>query len=336
MVLASFVLLGSVRAETVILHLRNGDRIAGTITSEDTNQVIVSTVWTKSLAIPLSAIERREKSPAESNESAAPATAIKTQQVTAAPRPAQTNVAAAATPALSEAKPPPPPQTKPPKHWKADVRIGMDLVEGTKDRQLYYGRAKVTYEKPYAKNPRQFFRNFFEYNAEYGMTDGELSANRMNGSSKTDFDLGKQFFGYNLGGAGYDVVRKIDLQYELGPGLGYHVITRTNLVLDTEIGLNYQVQERSKNPETRSFYLRFADTFTWRIGKKLTMTEKFEFFPNAEVWDQFRARFECTLSYWLLQYLSFNLTVLDTYDTQPARNVTPNEFQIRSSIGFVF
>jgi hypothetical protein len=324
-VLAFFLLPGPVRAETVIFHLRNGDRIAGTIASEDTIQVIVSTVWTKSLAIPLSAIERREKVSEESGNSAVPAAAVKPQPVT----PVQTNVLAAAKPAAT-------PVPKPPKHWKADVRIGMDMIEGTKDRQLFYGRAKVTYEKPYATNPRQFFRNILDYNAQYGETDGTLSANQMYGSSKTDFDLGRQFFAYNLGGAGYDVIRKIDMQFELGPGLGYHLITRTNFVLDTETGLNYQVQERSNNTETRNVYLRLAENLTWRIGKKLTATEKFEFFPNAGDLNQFRWRFECTLSYWLLQYLSFNLTVLDLYDTQPARGVTPNEFQIRSSLGFVF
>jgi hypothetical protein len=102
------------------------------------------------------------------------------------------------------------------------------------------------------------------------------------------------------------------------------------------MGMNYQVQERLDNTETKNFFLRVAEDFTWKLGKKLTMTEKFEFFPNADDFSQYRARFECTLSYGLLQYLTLNLTVLDLYDTQPARNVSKNELQIRSSLGFVF
>src|SRR4051812_43644314 len=59
---AAFTMVNAAPAQNVILHLRNGDRIAGTIISENTNQVTVSTVWIKELSIPLAQIERRELS----------------------------------------------------------------------------------------------------------------------------------------------------------------------------------------------------------------------------------------------------------------------------------
>src|SRR5947208_10801232 len=51
------------QGQTIILHLRNGDRLAGTIVSEDTNRVILTTTWIKELAVPLSEIASREKPP---------------------------------------------------------------------------------------------------------------------------------------------------------------------------------------------------------------------------------------------------------------------------------
>src|SRR5690349_1130643 len=47
-------------ADTVTLILRNGDRITGTLTSEDTNRVVLSTPWIKELAIPAGQISKRE------------------------------------------------------------------------------------------------------------------------------------------------------------------------------------------------------------------------------------------------------------------------------------
>ena len=336
MVLFFLLPLEAVWAETVILHLRNGDRIAGTILSEDTNRVIISTVWIKELTVPSAVIERREKVPLEADQTAAPAPVGGRQKAKPVPQAVQTNIVVAAKPAAAVAAPAGAPKPKPPKHWKADVRVGLDLVYGAKDRENYYGRIKLTYEKPYTRNPREFFRHIFDYSVDYGRTDDTLSANRMNGSSKTDLDVGKHLFVYNLAGAGYDEIRKIDLQYEVGPGLGYHVFMLTNFVLNAEAGLNYQVQERSDNTETKNFYYRLAEDVTWRIGKKVTATEKFEFFPTAEDLSQFRTRFESSLSYWLLQNLSLNLTALDLYDTQPARDVSRNELQIRSSLGVIF
>ena len=68
----------------------------------------------------------------------------------------------------------------------------------------------------------------------------------------------------------------------------------------------------------------------------MTVVEKFEFLPQAETLGKFRFRLETTASYALLQNLSLNLSVINTYDTQHAINVHPNDLQIRSSIGIKF
>src|SRR5439155_3233060 len=47
-------------AETVTFVLRNGDRITGTLTSENTNRVVLSTPWIKELTIPTGQISKRE------------------------------------------------------------------------------------------------------------------------------------------------------------------------------------------------------------------------------------------------------------------------------------
>src|SRR5262249_16130169 len=60
------------QAQTVILHLKNGDRIAGTIVSEDTNRVVIATTWIKELPVPLSEIASREKVAAEAKPPSAP------------------------------------------------------------------------------------------------------------------------------------------------------------------------------------------------------------------------------------------------------------------------
>jgi putative salt-induced outer membrane protein YdiY len=337
-----FAALISSRAETIILHLKNGDRLAGTIISEDTNRVIITTTWVKELAVPVSEILKREIAPA-------PATPPVAEQKPPPSAPSTvTNVvpsAKAGTPVVVAATPPKP--APKPKHWKGEVKVGADFISGAKDQQIYYGRFKLTYEHPYAGNPKQFFRNIMDYSVDYGRTEGApgtnghtdsvVSANKMDGSDKTDFDFGKQkLFVYNLGAAGYDQIRKIDLHYEIGPGMGYHLLTRTNFVMNSEFGVNYQAQYRSDNTTTEKFYFRLAEDMTWKVNKTLTFTEKFEFFPQVEELSEYRSRFETTLSYGIWQNISLNVSVLDLYDTQPAANVPNNDLQIRSSLGFTF
>jgi hypothetical protein len=315
--LALLAALPAAQAERVLLHLRNGDRVSGDITAESPSQVTLKTDWGTPLTIPNLQILRREILP-----------------------PPSAGIPAAPTnppPVLVVAKTNAPP--KEPLHWHGEMQVGADLTFSERDRQLYYGRFKVTYANDLNIGGSQLhhFRNVFDYNATYALAEGLLSDNKMEGTSKTDFDLNQRIFVYNLIGAGYDEIRKIDFRYEVGPGLGYHLIKQTNLTLNAEIGANYQARYfADAEPDDTRFFLRLAEDFTLKLSKKFTFDEKFEYFPRAEDMGQFRWRFESNLRYLFWDNLFFNLTVIDIYDTQPARNIPHNDLQVRSSVGVKF
>jgi putative salt-induced outer membrane protein len=215
------------------------------------------------------------------------------------------------------------------KRWTGEANLGTDLSFGTKNTQLFYGRLKGTYAE-------SKFRNAIDYMFTYGETEGELSANRMDGSMKTDWGITPKFYIYNLGGAGYDEIRKIDRKYELGPGVGYELFRLKRFQLSVEGGVNYQVEDRSTSGNVERFYYRLANLLTWQITPRLTWDEKFEFFPRVQEVEQYRFRLETNLRYTLMGNIALLVTLLDQYDTQPARDVERNDLQIRSSIGVKF
>ncbi|MEO6183732.1 MAG: DUF481 domain-containing protein [Verrucomicrobiota bacterium] len=341
--------ISALHSQTTALRLKNGDRISGTILSETTNQVTLRTTWQKELVIPVIEISAREAiAPAAPIVTNAPVVAaVPTNAPVIAPVVTNAPVVAKTPPPVAKpvvvAPPVAPVKPKGQPSWHGDFQLGADVGLSEKNRQLYYGKAKIIYAPvgeavpPGTYSFINRFRNTFDFNTSYGTTDGILSANRMDGSSKTDFDLGKSrsIFAYNLMGAGFDEIRKIDLRYEIGPGIGYHVLTRTNLILNVEFGMNYQVQNFQNNISTDKFYYRLAEDFTWKFSKKFTFDEKFEVFPQID-FAEYRFRLESNFRFWLLENLSFNLTLLDLYDTQPASNVSRNDLQIRSSIGVKF
>lgn len=307
-----------VSAQNLSLTLRNGDKLSGTWIGENKTNLLLKTIWAEKLEIPHALILNRQTN-AEITVAKSPAA------------PAVSNVSKKepTLPKVTANKTTAKPATKPPQAWHGDVQLGTDLGFSEKNRKLYYGRFKITYAQ-------DKFKTVFDYNGSYGKIDGILSVNRMDGSAKTDFDLNKKWYVYNLAGAGFDEIRKIDLRYEIGPGVGYHLITRTNFVMNLESGINYQAQYFSTGVESEHFYFRLAENVTWKISKKVTWDEKFEYFPRVEDLTEFRLRFETNLRYWISDHLSFNLTLLDLYDTQPANNVSRNDLQIRSSVGIKF
>lgn len=320
-------------AQPLILHLHNGDRLTGTLISESTNGVVLATGWNPVLTIPLDSIARREI-PATN----APTTAVAVTPAPppdapkpAAPAPPSTPPAPAATTAAA-AKP----QPKAPSRWKTELKLGTDMIRGARDRDIYFGTLAVTYARPYADNPKLFFRNRTDYRADYATTDGRETSDRMFGSNKTDFDLSERLFLYNFMAVGYDDVRRIDLQYEVGPGAGYRLIRTPKFALNLEAGLNYQMQERELSPDIEAWQSRLGQDLTWRVYDRITLSQKATLLSNLEDLEEYQLRFEANLAFGLVKNLSFNLTALDLYDTRPARGVTRNEFQLRSSLGLTF
>lgn len=293
--------------QEVILHLRNGDRVSGFIISETTNRIVLTNAWSAGITVSPGDIVRREASvrvaPAATN-AVAPAT----------PKPALTNVV------------PPIPGLL----LSGEVQLGVDVGFSEKNRQLYTGRAKMSLN--YHR-----LRNLFDYSFSYGRTEGIVSANRMDGSIKTDYDLTSRSYVYNLAGGGYDEIRKIESRYEIGPGVGYHLVKRTNFLFKGEAGINYQAQYFTDDTRSEMFFYRFAEEGVWRINQRLTFDEKFEFFPEVEdITGGYRFRFESNLRYALRNKLFFTLTVLDQYDTEPPAGVGPNDLQVRSTLGVKF
>ena len=207
--------------------------------------------------------------------------------------------------------------------------MGTDLAFSAKDRELYSGRLKVNY----VKMP---LRNNLDYLFTYGRTDHELSANRMDGLMKTDYDLNPRVYLYSLGGGGYDEIRKIDWRYELGPGPGYQLLKLTNFVLRVEGGFHYQVQKFEGDRQEEIFQHRLAQELKWNLGTLFTFDEKAEYLPEVGDFEVYRLRVEANARYWLNSKLSLNFTVINLYDTVTAPGVGQNDLQLRSSIGLKF
>ena len=309
---ALFLFTVALRAEQVVFHLRNGDRIAGDVLSETTNSVTLKTSWADEIILPLEHVSTRELPPVVAAAPAAPAmTPVKLPAPVKAPKAA-------------------------PREWRADVRFGADLINGAKDRQIYYGQFALKHTRPYANHPGLFFRNALEYRADYAKTDGTESANKMYVSDKADFDLSRRWFLYNYAGAGYDDVRRIEQQYEIGPGFGSHLIREPNFVMNLEAGLNYQSQQRNDSPEIEALYARTAEDVTWKISPQVTFTQRAALLTRVDEPEQLQLRLEANLSMAVVKNVFFNFTALQLYDTRPVPGVTQSEFQLRSSLGVTF
>jgi putative salt-induced outer membrane protein YdiY len=312
--------ISSLPAQPAIVFLKNGDRVTGTVLSEDTNRITLSNLWSKEIIIPLSAISRREKIAPAIPALTVPPGVVQAPGTASAKGSNQLAKGVAIAPGARPAAA---------KHWAGDIQLGTDLGYSEKQHQNYTAHAKITYAK-------DKFRHVLEYDFAYGRTEGVTSTDRMDGSSKIDYDYTPRWYVYSLGSAGYDRIRKIDYRMEVGPGIGYHLIKITNFVFNTEAGIDYQSQHLKDDTRPDLFFYRLAENSTWQLNKKLTLDEKFEYMPRVEKLEEYKLRFESNLRYGLGSNLSLVLTVLDLFESRPAAGVSQNDLQVRSSLGVKF
>ena len=303
----------------IIIHLRNGDRVSGKITAETPTEVTLQSGSLGKIVIPVGQILKREEIVAAN-----------------APTATTNSVAINAGTNAPTAKPPTTPApkavvTKPaqPKHWNSEVQLGLNLRYTTTDQQEALAAAKTTYAKDH-------FREILEYNFTWGRTENTQTANKMYGSSKSEYDLDTRWYLFGLAGGGYDEVRLIDLMVEADPGVGYNLIKKPDFVLKTEVGFGYQDQFFKGGHDVDTYSGRLAGIFTWKIYDKLTADGRVEFFPNLLSLHEYRFRGESTLRFPLVKNLSLNLNVVDIYDTQVPPGVQNNDLQLRSALGIKF
>ncbi len=348
-IVAWFLMLSPCLADQVTLYLQNGDRITGTIVPQSTNAVQMTTSFGAVMTIPVNQIVRREILPVTLpvQPPASPAVSPK----------AEVTVAPTASPAAIAKPPPPPPPklaTPPPtaaksgptnataaaifrrflREWRGNADLGLNLGFSTKDRQTYSGRFQAA--QTHTLGNARALRNTLDYIVSYGQIEGVPADNRMDGNWKIENEIGRRFSLYNVVGAGYDEIRRINRQFDLGPGLGYRWITRTNFVLANELGANYQRQIYTGGITKQRYSLRVAEESWWQISSKLRLDQRMEFFPDVSQLSEFRARGEANLSYALRNNLSVKLTVIDLYETDAPPGVSHNDLQIRSSISVRF
>ncbi|MBX3733355.1 MAG: DUF481 domain-containing protein [Verrucomicrobiae bacterium] len=347
-------------AEPVILLLKNGDRISGEVVSTNANRIVIRSPFTGRIPVPREHI-RRITSESELAQEAAAA-------VAAAEAPAKEAATPVATTEAPESPVPPPPPPPPPAtpiqpssppavaaasplaptnavpatplipgwftgiwtNWHGNLQAGLNMGMGTTDRLNIYLNSSAS--KKWGRTVSSV-----TYNVSYGEVNGVPNANIMAGTVKVDVELSpnRRLYTYTQGAAGYDVIRKIELEYLVGGGFGYRIMDKPKRVLAVELGAQYQEFNYTVGNDLTTVALRLGQNFNTSI-EKLSVNQRFGFTPSFDEFSNYQFNFALTLSYPLFKPLTINLNVINQYLSRPATGVQNNDLQVQTTLGVTF
>lgn len=336
-------------AGRVTLVLGNGDRLTGTVQTETSESVTLETLLGP-IKVPTVQIARREAAPLTlpGIGASVPAIAATNPPVTISGKTNSvgkdsTNTAKLQN-GIGQASELGTVGTQPGWHllsqpwiapiltnWHGNIQLGMDLGFGTSERRTFYanGTANHTWGR---------VRNLLEYHVAYGIVNQLESANKMDGSVKTDVDLGskRRLYVYANLGAGYDHIRHIDLTFDAGPGVGYKFIDKPKFKLAGEMGGQYQKLNYDNAPGKSFFSARLGESLTWKVWDKVTFSQRLSYLPSVSDPEDYRIRFDLTAAYPLFKKITISLNIIDQYESRPTLRVHNNDLEIQSTIGLTF
>jgi len=317
-------------SQTVLL-LKNGDRISGRVLEENDRQIILAAPWGAQVTVPCNQVSARQNDASDALAAAPLAGQTNTPTLTNSPAPTRASGLSLTSAPGSCASSNSLAQTN--KTLSLDVQLGASVHYNQVSSDSYSGLLKSAFTG-------EQNRAFAECLGAYGRAGTNISANRVAGTLRGERDLPnfRRAFLFDAASMSYDEVRKIDMAYDDGLGVGYKFVSRKNFSFSAEMGSDYQEEYFTGGAHPCYFSMRVAETMRWNLLPRLSLDQKTEYYPHWGDFGSFRLCAEGALNYKLNDsgsiYLTASLT--DTYDTNPAHGVLPNDLLIASRIGLKF
>ncbi|MBN8248734.1 MAG: DUF481 domain-containing protein [Verrucomicrobia bacterium] len=341
---AAWMLVLAQAAEPVVLLLKNGDRWTGEILSTNGSRVVIRSPIAGRVTVKRDQIESISKPGAlpaaagvSTNGPPVAAAASPPKPAPAPPAPAPAPPAAVPQVAAAAATNAVPVEPLLPgwftgvwTNWHGNLQAGLNLGVGTTDRVTMYVNGTAT-----KKRGRTL--SSLTYNAAYGEANDVPNANQMAGTGRLEYEISpnRRTYAYVHGAAGYDVIRKIDIEYLGGGGFGYKILDQPKRVLAMELGTQYQEFNYATGTQLGSVAVRLGQNFTTTIDK-LSITQRLGFTPSVEDLSNYQVNLWLTFSYPLFKSVTINLNLIDQYLSQPAAGVQNNDLQIQTTLGVTF
>jgi putative salt-induced outer membrane protein len=222
-----------------------------------------------------------------------------------------------------------------PKGWQTTANVNASLAKGNSDT-LLVGAAIKTLKK-WDKNEVALGADA-TYGNNRDFTTGNRTTTAQNYGAFSQYNrlITERWYFAALVDGRQDRIAGIDYRVSLVPSAGYYAIKNDTITLAFEAGPGY-IFERLKGAGTDNYLsLRVAENFRWKINDRASLSQKIEFLPKVDEFDNYVMNFDLTLSSKVTEKLSLNVTFQDFYRSHPAPGRKENDLRLLAGLGYTF
>jgi putative salt-induced outer membrane protein len=229
--------------------------------------------------------------------------------------------------------------------WSGLFDTGLALTRGNSSTASYTLDGKGVRETP---------RDKLTLYANYIFADNQVSvpatttANLFQAGIRGDLNVGPRAFIYATADFATNQLQHLVLRQVYGGGVGYHVIKNDKTLFDIFGGFDYDKDEfgsysyvnTAPPPPTLSvaaYTLNSAEAvvgeeFDTHVSKRMTLLERFSFYPNISHTGDYRMQFNASLAVMMKTWLSWQTSFSDQYISYPPPGLKGNDLVLSTGL----
>ncbi len=313
--LASLVLVltAAIAARAEVWTLANGDRLTGTVISEDSVFIELQHPQLGRLKVPRSALKA---DPAAKPEGLADKPVAKPGSTTAV-------------------KPTAP-------KWKRQVEVGFSQQSGAKEKQDLSARFQVDGKE--GKNTFRATAKLLETEA-----DSKTVTDRREADFRWRYDINKRLFAQALTTYAEDGIRKIDLSLEQQVGGGYRVVDGKRHKANVGLGAVLQYLDREQAEAETALLGSFFQDYAYELNSRMKLTQESSVMisdkgalgvrstvTSAPAEGSYRLKFNTGLQSKVTDKMSLNLRFEYDYDRSVLDAELRADQRLTTSLGYIW
>jgi putative salt-induced outer membrane protein YdiY len=217
--------------------------------------------------------------------------------------------------------------------WRGSVDVGFSFTSGNSNtraltaglrgnRQTYKDKISVYANAIQASNS----------NSSVSVT----TAQALYGGIRYDYDLSEKTFVFASGDFEYDKPQQLDLRSVIGAGLGYKAIRSDRLTLDLFGGATYNRENFSTGEKRNSAEALIGNELTYKLTDNVYLEQRLSVYPSITEGGKYRALFDSSLVTNINDWLGWQVTIGDRFNSNPALGSKQNDFLFSTGLRATF
>ena len=217
--------------------------------------------------------------------------------------------------------------------WRGTADVGFSFTSGNSDTRTLAAGFRAN--RPTPKDKISVYANVIQSsNSDSGVSI--TTAQAVYGGLRYDYNLSKKTFVFASADFEYDQPQLLDLRSVIGGGFGYRAIRSDRTELDLFAGATYNRENFSNGITRNSAEALLGDELSFQLSDNISLEQRLSVYPSLSDFGTFRSLFDASLVTSLNNFLSWQVTVGNRFNSNPVGNAEKNDFLFSTGLRFGF